>query len=209
MNKKIITIGLSIVGSFLLLGVIVYFSLRGGSEQTLVDENGQEFPFLGSLPQSGNTDTVAVEDNKPNLNGVDIGDVNYGDQVIASDLKKRSENFIERLGSYSSDSNLSNFDDVLPQTSADLELILRSMKQARVSEFNSSESFVGYTVTSVTSEANILDIDSGEANVIINGIRSISGVGDDSLTENNEVYIISWILGEDREWRINGVSGDF
>lgn len=209
MNKRIIIIGISIVGVVLLVGLIVFFMLRGDKEQTLIDEQGNALSFIGNLPQSGNTNSQVVTDDGLNINGVGIGDVNFGNQVVAKDLKTRAANFMERLGSYSSDSNLSNFDDVLPQTAAELELILRSTKQARLNEFKNSESFIGYTVTSVTTEADVSNIDTGSVNVVINAIRQITGEKVESIVDNNVVYVISWILGEDGVWRINGVSGDF
>ena len=208
-NKKILKIALAIFGVIFLIGGTAYFLLRSmGTEQILTDEQGKELSFIGNLPQSGNTGGQ-IPDEGPNLQGVGINDIDFGSRVIAEDLKKRSINFIERLGSYSSDSNLSNFDDVLPQTTAEFELVLRSAKGQRLNDFNNSNLFVGYTVTAVTSEADISNLDEGSVNVTINAIREITGLNLDGVINDDKIYIINWIIGEDRSWRANGVSGDY
>ena len=210
MNRKVLQIALGMFVVIFVIGGIAFFLLRNsGDEQILIDTDGELLSFLGNLPTSGNLGESTPVDTQPTLSGVGINDARFGSQVVAEDLKKRSINFIERLGSYSSDSNLSNFDDVLPQTAAGYEIELRSMKSNRLLEYASSELFIGYTVTAVTANASLSNLNNGIVNVTIDAIRDISGLQSEATMSKREIYRIEWLYGEDGKWRVNGVSGDF
>ena len=205
MNKTILRIIIGIVVLLLIIVVVSFFIFRSGV--TPVDSPTEQVP-AGGLPQSGNIPGGQNNTEEPGLAGVPATSPDFAARVIAEDLEKRSVIAIERLGSYSSDRPLSNFNDILPQTTATLEVILRDAKAERESRFASQGSFEGYAVTAVTTNANIDDIINGRVVVTIGAVREVT-IGAAPPENQNTTYSLIWDQGEDAIWRLSGISGAF
>src|SRR3989338_5366691 len=80
---------------------------------------GKEGGPAGALPQAGNIPTDG--ENAPQIGGVSKNNPGFEDEVIKHDLENRSNVFMERLASYSSDSNLLNMSDLYPEMAEELK----------------------------------------------------------------------------------------
>lgn len=206
MNRNILRIILIILGVVIILLGVGYYIFKSGtpSEQTgpISEDAAGSLPIADSVVSGGNPN------NEPAIGGITISNPNFATSVIVEDLKKRSIIAIERLGSYSSDRPLSNFDDVLPYTTASLEVVLRDTREQIENRFTEGNGYEGYSVIAVTTDAESVNIEAGRIVIKINAIREVS-IGSQPTTQNNTVYSLTWDYGEDTNWHLSGISGDF
>lgn len=119
-------------------------------------------------------------------------------------LKRTASLFIERLGSYSNQSNFSNV--------ADLKIYMSDKMRDWADDFIAKNNidrdvstYYGITTKSISQKVDSSDEDSGRATVLVNTLRRESG-GD--LNEDNSFYqeaLISFVL-EDDFWKVDSAN---
>jgi len=119
-------------------------------------------------------------------------------------LKRTASLFVERLGSYSNQSNFSNV--------ADLKIYMSDKMRRWADDFIEKNNidrdisvYYGITTKSISQKMELIDEDNGRATVLVNTLRRESG-GD--LVQDNSFYqeaLVSFVL-EDGFWKVDSAN---
>jgi len=200
MRRTIIIIIIAIVVIICLTLAWWFFIKEGGLPW------GKEGGPAGALPQAGNIPTDG--ENAPQIGGVSKNSPGFEDEVIKHDLENRSKVFMERLASYSSDSNLLNMSDLYPEMAEELKTAVAGKRLSLLADFEKGGEFSGYTTSVVTSNVSAFDKEAGSATVVMNAQREVTSGGNEPKLEYKN-YILSWQRGEGGRWLVNAISGEY
>lgn len=163
-NRRNIGILIIIIG-LILIGLIIYFGfLRKTS--TGPTETATTTPSVTSqLPTGPETSTTTPSDKPRNYQKYDISKETPR-PVGAADLAKLAMSYSARLGSYSSQSDYSNFTDL----SIYMTDSLRAWSDKYVAELKSktkSSAYYGITTNALTTEVKSFDDKAGTAEIVV------------------------------------------
>lgn len=164
------------------------------------EEEGSGLPQAGNIPQDG--------ENAPQLGGVSKNDPGFEDEVIKHDLENRSKAFIERLASYSSDSNLANMSDLYPEMTEELKTAVAGKRLSLLSRFETG-GFVGYTTNVVTTNVTAFDKPGGTATVTMTTQREVTTGGASEPERMYVEYSLAWERSESGRWFVSSISGEY
>lgn len=97
-----------------------------------------------TTPTNTNTGTVPVSDTKLDVSPVDAADVPAQHTVSAQTIAR---NFVERFGSFSSETNYINVDDVMPLATEALQRRLQELADA--ARENASDTYYGVSTRAI------------------------------------------------------------
>lgn len=202
MNRRniiIIGIGLAVV---IIITAVWWFFIRPTS-LPIFDEKPSSVG--GDLPQSANIESQ--EADLPSLNGVSIGDPDFESEILKRDLGNRTRIFVERLMSYSSDSDLTNMTDLYFEMTDNLENRIALERDNLLQTFANSEDFIGFTVSVVTIEVINLDQETGSARIKASAQKEVTRKDSPTPSIEYVIYELAWQRQDDNRWLINALAG--
>jgi len=170
-------------------------------EKKAVDKNSYNLPIE---TKEGNTENIIKFQHKKTItiSGKEI--IKDETSLKEGQLKRTASLFIERLGSYSNQSNFSNV--------ADLKIYMSDKMIGWADDFIKKNNidrdisvYYGITTKSISQKMELIDEDNKNATVLVNTLRRESGGG---LNEDNSFYqeaSVSFVL-ENSFWKVNSVS---
>jgi hypothetical protein len=202
MKRIILTISGALL-AIVVLAAIWFFVIRPRTLKT--DESINGITAIGTLPQNANSG-----------NGVGGGlgdsgvtaDARYEEEVVRKELSSKSRIFIERIGSYSSHSSLSNIADLYYQMTEELRVAIDEEKVRKEQNLSERATFIGYTISPISIVVKELSLIEGTATVEIGAQRETTNELDEVL-KVQENYAITWQKQENGEWLANGFNGNF
>ncbi|MBN2884686.1 hypothetical protein JXE04_02050 [Patescibacteria group bacterium] len=162
-NKKlglfIILVGLLIIAAII---YFIYIKRSFAPEAVFVEEAE---PIV-QLPAVTDTSSITPGDRPRNYQQYDISQ-EEAHTTNANDITKLASAFAERLGSYSNQSNYSNFEDLNIFMTDSMRDWAKTYVEKMRQENPYSGSYYGVTTKAVSTEVNEFDDDLGSAEVII------------------------------------------
>lgn len=202
MKRLILIIGGALI-AIIVLTAVWFFIIRPRTLRT--DESVNGITAIGTLPQSANSGDGS--EGGLGSNGV-TADGRYETEVVRKELSSKSRIFIERIGSYSSHSSLSNITDLYDQMTEELRTTIDEEKVRKEQSLSARTTFIGYTISPITIVVKELNIEEGTAAVEIGAQRETTNELDEVL-KVQENYTITWQKQETGVWLANGFSGNF
>jgi len=168
-NRKKIGIGLIILGLVLILAIIYFWFFRGGAVMPTITNNTPV--ATGTLPaQSEGTTTPS--DKARNYQQYDISQEPVH-KTDVTDLEKRAMAYAARLGSYSSNSNYNNFDDLNMYMTAGLRTWVAQYIEGLKTQAK-GKAYYGIMTTALLTEVKSFDDKAGTADIVVTTERRVS-----------------------------------
>jgi hypothetical protein len=201
MSRRNLIIIAAALGVIILLSIIWFFFIR--TSDTVPFEEGQ-VPARGTLPQSANVPQTQVEG--PSINDVPSTDPRFAEQLLLEDLRTRSQIFVERLTSYSSDSTLSNMTDLYFQMTPPMQLSIQNKRAGLLASFKNINEFIGYSVSVLASDVSTADFLNGKVSIAVSAQKETR---EGSITRSEVAqYEVIWQKQENSTWLVNEFNGE-
>lgn len=162
-NRRNIGIALIILG-LIILGLVIYFTIFKKS----VTPNGIETPVentSGTLPETGKKGTTTPSD-VPRDKNYDISKEAVH-QVNSGDLAKRAMLYSERLGSFSSQSEYTNFSDLKIYMTESMKAWADKTIKDLQEKNKGGQAYYGIETKALTTEVKSYDEKIGQAEIIV------------------------------------------
>ncbi len=162
-DRKKIGLTLIIIG-LVIIGLIIYFGFIRETEEEPAIIPSVDTP-AGQLPGGFETGTTTPSDHPAASQEYDISK-EAPREFAAADLAKRAENYAARLGSYSSQSDYSNFTDLKMYMTEPM----RTWVDQQIEELqakNRNQGYYGIVTNALTADVKSFDDDAGTAEVQI------------------------------------------
>ena len=197
MSDRRITVASILAFSLLTIALIVYFLFFynfGGSPNTIIDQTEETAPITKQniLTPESSTPITDSNDVRPPAATLEEKQV-AGFKVVA-------ENFVERFGTYSSQSGISGLDDLRFSVTDKMFTWLESQYQARAKA--DYKVYYGFTTRSISSSVLSSNEASGTATVLVEARRSEDKDGQVSVLDQS---IKIDLIKVGKNWRVDGV----
>lgn len=169
-DRKKIGIIVIIIG-FILLAAIIYFGFFQNKPAT-TDNGATTGTSTANLPSTPETGTTTPGDRPRDTHKYDISK-EAPHKFNETDLQNRAKSYSQRLGSYSSQSDYSNFTDLKMYMTSSLQE-WSDKYVAELKSKNKSNAYYGITTEALVSEVKSFDDKAGTAQVIVTTQRSES-----------------------------------
>jgi len=186
-NKKKIIITLLVIALLILVGLIValFFWPKTGSVPENIDNNN-------NIGQSGEQAETNLPPSSP--------DRIKEESSYPLGLKQLAMSFVERYGSYSSDSGSKNLDDLLPFSSDKMIEKIRSSASSPISASTTAEIFQGFTTKALSFSLDELKTD--QATVTVNTQRlTYLGPGKEPNISYKNIQLL--IVKISNQWKVD------
>lgn len=199
MNQRQKTSLVIIIIGLLLIAVIIYFFFLKGPlvPGSIVEE--PQFPVV-QLPEEDLTE-VTPGDRPRNQITYDISKEDEH-KINATDVAKIASVFAERLGSYSNQSNYSNYEDLnIFMTASMRDWALDYVAKMRADNPYDGN-YYGITTITINSRVTKFDDNKGEAEIIISTQRREVGASDGETTSSQDLRLT--FVKENNQWLVDG-----
>lgn len=191
---------LIIVIGLLLIAGIIYFIFMRGSMMPAVNTDQP----ITSIDQSDNmidTSEITPSDRPRNYQLYDITK-EAEHQINSSDVAKIASAFAERLGSFSNQSNYSNFEDLNIFMTSSMRTWAVGYVDKMRAENPYNGNYYGITTKSVSSKLVNFDDDKGEAELIISTQRREIKMDGGENNFNQDLRLT--FIKENNQWLVDG-----
>jgi len=199
-NRQKVGIALIILG-LVLIGLIIYFGfIREDELEPAVTPSGEEAPS-GQLPSGPETGTTTPSDRPSEERQYDISK-EQPHKFNEADLAKRAMSYAARLGSYSSQSDYSNFTDLKMYMTVGMRE-WTDKEVASLKAKNSGSAYYGITTRALATETKSFDAQAGTAEITVITERSESTEaigGGEPFRQSIDLKFVK----ADGEWLIDG-----
>lgn len=199
MNKRQKTGLLIIIVGLLIIGAVVYFFFLSDDP---VPGQVSEAPIVttGQLPEE-DLSNVTPGDRPRNNIKYDISQESEH-TINSTDVAKIASSFAERLGSYSNQSNYSNFEDLnIFMTASMRSWALDYVDQMR-KDNPYDGNYYGITTKAIATEVVKFDDEKGEAEIIISTQRREVKINGGENVFNQDIKLI--FVKENNQWLVDG-----
>jgi hypothetical protein len=197
-NNKKLGIFIVIVGFLIIVAISIYLFRRNSAtvvEPTLIDDVPAE-----QLPVVSETRNTTPED-RPLRQEYDVSQ-EAEHEVNGNDVAKLAVAFAERLGSYSNQSNYSNFEDLNIFMTSSMRDWAKTYVEKTRRDNPYGGSYYGVVTKAVSTEIVSFSDDQGRAEVIIGTQRgeTLSDGGENSYQQNLRLTFVK----ESHQWLVDG-----
>lgn len=197
MNKKLIGISIIVIGLIALLAIIYFLFFFGSSPEEITDPEEKEQPITNNLP-------VIEEEEKTETRRavININERPQVEEVTEGDLKQIAMSFVERLGSYSNQSNYANIQE--------LKLFMSSSMKRWADNYIKEEKmksadytiYYGMITKAVSGNIENFDDDTGRAEIVI-GTQRRMATGTMANVVSYQQNIVVKFIREGGAWKVD------
>jgi len=155
-------------------------------------------------PVSVSTDVERESLTQPNGRGDDvaIAPVIDEEQIIAqTDIQSLSRTFVERYGSFSTESEFANLVDVMPLMSERFALTTQSL----INSTEQDEEYYGVTTKVITIDVDEMDEESGVATATISTQREEAQSAVNNISVRYQTIVLTFVM-EKGVWKVDSAS---
>jgi hypothetical protein len=188
-----------LISLLIIFGVIYFIFMRESSVSTVTPD--QPTSPIVQLPQEPDFSTTTPSDRPRNHQLYDITKQEEH-QINSSDVAKIANAFAERLGSFSNQSNYSNFEDLNIFMTASMRTWAVGYVDKMRADNAYNGSYYGITTKAISSEIIKFDDEEGVAEVIVSTQRreiEMDG-GENNLNQDLRLTFVK----ENNQWLVNG-----
>jgi len=198
-NRKKLGIFIVVIG-LLIIAAIVYFIFIKKADETPTNEEPIGTSTV-QLPEVPETSDVTPSDRPRNYQQYDISQ-EKAHVTGAADVAKLGASFAERLGSYSNQSNYSNFEDLNIFMTATMRDWAKTYVEKMRADNPYDGKYYGITTVAIGTETKSFDESQGKAEVVVSTQRRENKI--DGSENNYEQNLRLTFVKENNQWLVDG-----
>ncbi|MBU0636625.1 MAG: hypothetical protein ABH818_03135 [Patescibacteria group bacterium] len=200
MNRKIVGVIIIITGLIFVIGIIYVIFFHKFSQQEVVQTE-----------QSPTSTQQIVTDEQPitapvSVTTTPVTPLSKKTKVSQEDLERIATSFIERLGSYSNQSDYGNVRDLKIFMSADMQIWADNYIKQVQADHKQTAIYYGITTKAITTEVQRFDDKAGEAEILVKSQRREATGTTANATAFYQDAIIKFVHEKKGTWKVDSVS---
>jgi len=188
-----------LISLLIILAIIYFLFMRGPSVPTI--SPGQPVSPIVQLPSEPDSSTTTPSDRPRNHQLYDITKEEEH-QINSSDVAKIADSFAERLGSFSNQSNYSNFEDLNIFMTASMRTWAVGYVDKMRADNPYDGSYYGITTKAVSNKVVSFDDQNGNAEIIVSTQRREVKMDGGEANFNQDLRLT--FVKENNQWLVNG-----